>query len=74
MATLYLSGERRSRLLGMIVGFEIGIIDIRAKFKLSKNRSVEDQRRVSQELGGSTSQTVSAVAELMQWNGRAELK
>jgi transcriptional regulator len=74
MATLYLSGERRSRLLGMIVGFEIGITDIRAKFKLSKNRSVEDQRRVSQELGGSTSQTVSAVAELMQWNGRAELK
>jgi transcriptional regulator len=63
-----LSGERRSRLLSMIVGFEIEITDIRAKFKLSQNRPVEDQRRVSQELGGSTNQTASAIAELMQGN------
>ena len=57
----------------MIVGLEIEIADIRAKFKLSQNRPAEDQRRVSQELGGSTNQTASAVAAHMQGNGRAEL-
>jgi transcriptional regulator len=60
-----LGGEWRTKLLGMIVGFEIEISDIQAKFKLSQNRSVEDRLRVIAELNGSTNQTEAAVAKLM---------
>ena len=60
-----LTGERRTRLLGMIVGFEIEVTDIQAKFKLSQNRPAEDRSRVIAELNGSTHQTEVAVAKLM---------
>lgn len=60
-----LAGERRSRLLGMVVGFEIEITDIQGKFKLSQNRPPEDQRRVIEQLSQSDSQTEAAVARLM---------
>lgn len=60
-----LVGERRSKLLGMIVGFEIEISDIQAKFKLSQNRPAEDRSRVIAELNCSTNQTEVAVAKLM---------
>jgi transcriptional regulator len=59
------AGERREKLLGMIVGFEIEITDIQGKFKLSQNRPIEDQRRVVEELSHSSSQTEIAVARLM---------
>lgn len=60
-----LAGERRTRLLGMIVGFEIEVTDIQAKFKLSQNRPAEDRSRVIAELNCSTIQTEVAVAKLM---------
>lgn len=60
-----LAGERRTRLLGMIVGFEIEVTEIQAKFKLSQNRPEEDRLRVIAELNGSSHQTEVAVAKLM---------
>lgn len=60
-----LTGERRTKLLNMIVGFEIEITNIQAKFKLSQNRSREDQQRVIEELNQSNNQNETAVAKLM---------
>lgn len=57
-----LVGERRAKLLEMIVGFEIEITEIQAKFKLSQNRSPEDRQRVAAALG---EQGDAALAELM---------
>jgi len=60
-----LTGERRSKLLNMIVGFEIEITHIQGKFKLSQNRPPEDQRSVVDKLSQSNNQTEAAVAKLM---------
>ena len=60
-----LTGERRSKLLNMIVGFEIELTDIQGKFKLSQNRPLEDQRSVVDKLSQSSNQTEAAVAKLM---------
>lgn len=60
-----LAGERRAKLLNMIVGFEIEVTDIQAKFKLSQNRSPEDQQSVVEKLSSSSNQTEAAVAKLM---------
>lgn len=60
-----LTGERRSKLLNMIVGFEIEITHIQGKFKLSQNRPLEDQRSVVDKLSQSNNQTEAAVAKLM---------
>jgi transcriptional regulator len=49
----------------MIVGFEIEITHIQGKFKLSQNRSLEDQQHVVEELSQSNRQTDTAVAKLM---------
>jgi len=62
---LNLSDERYSKLLSMIVGFEIEITDIQGKFKLSQNRPLEDQQRVIEALSQSNNQTEVAVAKLM---------
>ncbi len=59
------SGERHTKMLNVIVGFEIEITDIQAKFKLSQNRSSEDRQRVVKELSQSRNQTETAVATLM---------
>lgn len=59
-----LSGERREKLLGMIVGFEIEIQEIQGKFKLSQNRSENDRQNVIEQL--EKSPFTSAVATLMQ--------
>lgn len=60
-----LAGERRTKLLNMIVGFEIELTDIQGKFKLSQNRPLEDQRSVVDKLSQSSNQTEAAVAKLM---------
>jgi transcriptional regulator len=59
------TGERRAKLLNMIVGFEIEVTDIQGKFKLSQNRPRKDQQHVVEELSLSKNQTDIAVAELM---------
>jgi transcriptional regulator len=60
-----LAGERRIKLLGMIVGFEIEVTDIQAKFKLSQNRSEEDRSCVIEKLANSTNSLEVSVAKLM---------
>lgn len=60
-----LSEARTGRMLEFIVGFEIEVTAVEAKFKLSQNRSVEDRKRVIAKLEASDSQTDHAVAELM---------
>jgi len=60
-----LTGERRSKLLNMIAGFEIEITHIQGKFKLSQNRPLEDQPQVIEKLSQSNNQTDTAVAKLM---------
>lgn len=67
-----LVGERRSKLLSMIVGFEIEVTEVQAKFKLSQNRSPEDQQRAIKELSHSNNQTEAAVAKLMLESIHAE--
>lgn len=60
-----LVGERRAKLLNMVVGFEIEVTDVQGKFKLSQNRPLEDQLNVVKALSLSSNQTDIAVAELM---------
>lgn len=69
---LNLEGERRTKLLNMIVGFEIEVTDIQAKFKLSQNRPPEDQQSVIEKLSKSSNQTEAAVAKLMSVVHHAE--
>ena len=64
--------RRRTKLLNMIVGFEIEVTDIQAKFKLSQNRPPEDQQSVVEKLSSSSNQTEAAVAKLMSGVLRAE--
>lgn len=67
-----LTGERRAKLLSMIVGFELRIEKIEGKFKLSQNRSAEDQQAVIHHLTESAAPLGSALARLMRinWQGR----
>jgi hypothetical protein len=67
-----LSGEMPQRLLRMIVGFEIDILEVQGKFKLNQNRSTEDQRRVIERLRQGGSAAAVAVAELMSENLQAK--
>ena len=59
----------RTKMLSQIVGFEIPVDRLEAKFKLSQNRPRTDQARVIQALESSTDSTVSAVARLMKEQG-----
>lgn len=59
-------GEFQKHLLSMIVCFEVEITDIEAKFKLSQNRSVEEQCRIARELSCSGVQRESNVGRLMR--------
>jgi transcriptional regulator len=56
----------RERMLGHIVGFEIAVTKIEAKFKLSQNRTKEEQSNVMSTLGRSSDTVISGVAELMR--------
>lgn len=61
-----LSGERRDRLLGMIVGFELEITHLQGKFKLSQNRPAVDRRQVAAMLGAGDDPMALAVSRLMR--------
>jgi transcriptional regulator len=56
----------RERMLTHIVGFEIVATKIEAKFKLSQNRTRDEQRNVMASLGRSEDTVISGVARLMQ--------
>jgi transcriptional regulator len=56
----------RERMLSHIVGFEISVTKIEGKFKLSQNRTKEEQSNVMSSLGRSSDSVIAGVAELMQ--------
>lgn len=59
----------RSRMLTHIVGFEIEVAKLEAKFKLSQNRTRDEQQRVIDSLGKAQDTTVVGTAELMCTQG-----
>ena len=59
----------RDRMLSHIVGFEITATRLEAKFKLSQNRTKEEQTNVIATLGKAEDTAVSGVARLMQEQG-----
>ena len=61
-----LSPAYRERMLSHIVGFEIAATRIEAKFKLSQNRTKEEQAKVIAALENSGDTAISGVARLMR--------
>ncbi|HXH48621.1 MAG TPA: FMN-binding negative transcriptional regulator [Terriglobia bacterium] len=64
-----LNENYRTRMLSQIVGFEIAVERLEAKFKLSQNRPKADQARIIQSLDSSADTAISGVARLMQERG-----
>lgn len=64
-----LNEKFREEMLSQIVGIEIAVERLEAKFKLSQNRPRADQARVIQSLGSSDDSAISGVAELMKSQG-----
>jgi transcriptional regulator len=64
-----LTDEYRSRMIRHIVGFEIQATRVETKFKLSQNRSKNDQESVIQALAQSPDSTATEVARLMRQLG-----
>jgi transcriptional regulator len=64
-----LSESYRERMLSYIVGFEIAVTKIEAKFKLSQNRTKEEQTNVIRSLGKAEDTAISGVSRLMQEQG-----
>ena len=56
----------RDRMLSHIVGFEIAVTKIEAKFKLSQNRTKEEQENIIESLRSAPDTTVSGTAALMR--------
>ena len=64
-----LSDAYRTRMLSHIVGFELKVTDLQAKFKLSQNRTREEQQKVMDSLGAASDTAVSGTARLMCEHG-----
>ncbi len=64
-----LSQAYRDRMLSHIVGFEIAVRKIEAKFKLSQNRAKEEQENVIASLEHVADTAVSGTARLMREQG-----
>jgi transcriptional regulator len=64
-----LSEAYRQRMLGHIVGFEITVTKLEAKFKLSQNRTRNEQQHIIDSLGGASDTAVSGTARLMCEHG-----
>jgi len=61
-----LRGTYRERMLSHIVGFEIAVTKLEAKFKLSQNRTPEEQTNVIRSLETAEDTKVSGVSRLMR--------
>lgn len=59
----------RERMLSHIVGFEIAVSKIEAKFKLSQNRTKEEQQNVIESLSRDSDTAVTGTASLMRDQG-----
>ena len=64
-----LNENYRAKMLSNIVGFEIAVERVEAKFKLSQNRPRADQSRIVQSLESSADTAISGVARLMKDQG-----
>jgi transcriptional regulator len=64
-----LSRSYRERMLSHIVGFEIAVSKIEAKFKLSQNRTREEQENVIASLGDAKDTSISGIRNLMREQG-----
>jgi transcriptional regulator len=64
-----LSETYRDRMLSHIVGFEITVTKIEAKFKLSQNRTKDEQEKVIQSLNSARDTAISGTAALMREQG-----
>ena len=64
-----LSEAYRTRMLSHIVGFEISVSRIEAKFKLSQNRAKDEQQNIIESLRGASDTAVSGIACLMREQG-----
>jgi transcriptional regulator len=64
-----LSEAYRQRMLSHIVGFEIAVTKLEAKFKLSQNRTKPEQENVIASLGASDDSAISGTAQLMREQG-----
>ena len=56
------------KMLSAIIGFKIEVSDVQTKFKLSQNRSVDDQRGVIQKLAQTDDENANQIAALMREN------
>jgi transcriptional regulator len=59
----------RERMLSHIVGFEIAVTKLEAKFKLSQNRTKEEQTNVITSLEKADDTAIAGVSRLMQQQG-----
>ena len=64
-----LSDAYRQRMLSHIVGFEIAVTQIEAKFKLSQNRTKVEQQKVIDSLSLVSDTAISGTATLMRERG-----
>jgi len=64
-----LSATYRERMLSHIVGFEISVTKLEAKFKLSQNRTKEEQANVIASLEAADDTAISGVSSLMREQG-----
>jgi transcriptional regulator len=64
-----LSEAYQARMLSHIVGFEISVSRIEAKFKLSQNRAKDEQQNIIDSLSGALDSAVSGTACLMREQG-----
>lgn len=69
-----LSEAYRQRMLSHIVGFEIAVTKIEAKFKLSQNRTKQEQENVIASLSQSAETAISGTARLMREQGLGQKK
>jgi transcriptional regulator len=64
-----LSAAYQQRMLSHIVGFEITVRSVEAKFKLSQNRTRDEQQKIIDSLGPASDSSVRGTAELMCEHG-----
>jgi transcriptional regulator len=64
-----LSEAYRERMLSHIVGFEITVTQMEGKFKLSQNRTKEEQANIIESLSAAPDTAVSGTAALMREQG-----
>lgn len=69
-----LSETYQQRMLSHIVGFEISIGRLEAKFKLSQNRTRQEQQNIIESLSGAPDSAVAGTARLMCEHGLGSKK